>query len=60
MNIQELTTKMRIQNRVSELVEQSNTNDIITFDLVSEKIVAEFGQTAIDEAKKQYDFMIEW
>jgi len=35
-------------------------NGEVSFEFISEKIMAEFGETALEEAKKQYDFMYEW
>jgi len=57
----DLITKAKIQKRVSELV-KANMNDdgFVSFDFISEKIIAEFGSEAIEIAKAQYDFMYEF
>lgn len=58
MTITDVTLKTKIQKRVSELVKANMDDDgFVSFDFISEKIVAEFGEIAIDEARKQYDFM---
>lgn len=61
MNIQDATLKMKIQNRVSSLVKTNMDDDgNIKFDQIKEAIIAEFGEEALVEAKKQFDFMIAW
>jgi hypothetical protein len=61
MSIVDVTLRAKIQNRVSELV-KANMDDegFVSFDFIAEKIIAEFSETAIEEAKKQYDFMYAW
>lgn len=54
-------TKAKISKRVQELVKANcNEDGFVSFDFISEKIVAEFGEISIDEAKKQYNFMYAW
>ena len=61
MNIQDATLKMKIQNRVSSLVKTNIDDDgNIKFDQIKDAIIAEFGEEALVEAKKQFDFMIAW
>jgi hypothetical protein len=61
MNIQDATLKMKIQNRVSSLVKTNMDDDgNIKFDQIKDAIIAEFGEEALVEAKKQFDFMIAW
>jgi len=52
MKTLDLITKNKIQKRVSELVKENGNEDgFISFDFISEKIVLEFGEIAIEEAK---------
>jgi hypothetical protein len=44
----------------TELFDNMDENGEVPFSFISEKIVAEFGEVALDEAKKQYDFMFQW
>jgi hypothetical protein len=61
MKTLDIITVSRIQKRVETLVtENMDENGEVSFEFISEKIMAEFGETALEEAKKQYDFMYEW
>ena len=61
MTTLDIITRTKIQGRVEKLVvENMDENGYVSFSFISEKIVAEFGEIAIDEAKKQYDFMYAW
>jgi len=55
-----IITTARIQKRVSDLVRSSDIDNMISLQSVIEKIVAEFGEDAVEEATKQYNFMIEF
>jgi len=57
----DIITRTKIQGRVEKLVmENMDENGEVPFSFISEKIVAEFGEVALEEAKKQYDFMFQW
>ena len=57
----DIITRTKIQGRVESLVnENMDENGDVSFSLISEMIVTEFGEIALEEAKKQYDFMYEW
>lgn len=61
MKTSDIITRTKIQSRVEKLVlENCDENGEVPFSFISEKIVAEFGEFALEEAKKQYDFMFEW
>ena len=54
-------TRTKVQKRVETLViDNMDENGELPFSFVSQKIVAEFGEVALSEAKKQYDFMFAW
>lgn len=60
MSITDVILRAKIQKRVSELVKENMDDDgFVSFDFISEKIVAEFSEVAIEEARKQYNFMYE-
>lgn len=61
MTTLDIITRTKIQGRVETLVQDNmDENGEVPFSIISEKIVSEFGEIAIDEAKKQYDFMYKW
>lgn len=61
MKTLDIIARTKIQSRVEKLViENGDENGEVPFSFISEKIVAEFGEIALDEAKKQYDFMFQW
>lgn len=61
MTTLDLGTKIKIQSLVEKFVAaNADENGFISFDLVKESVISEFGEIAIPEAKKQYDFMFEW
>lgn len=61
MTILDIITKTKIHSRVENLViENGDENGEVPFSFISEKIIEEFGEVALEEVKKQYDFMFEW
>ena len=61
MTTLDIITRTKVQSRVEQLVkENGDENGEVPFSFISEKIVAEFGEVVLEEAKKQYDFMFAW
>lgn len=61
MKTLDVITRARIQSRVEKIItEHMDENGEVPFAMISEKILAEFGEEASEEAKKQYDFMYKW
>lgn len=60
MNIQDAILRAKISNRVQTLVSKNMDDDgNIKFEQIKNEIVSEFGEEALVEAKKQFDFMID-
>ena len=61
METLDIITRTKIQGRVEKLViDNIDENGEVPFSFISEKIISEFGEIALKEAKKQYDFMLQW
>ena len=59
MNIADLTTRSKIQSRVSLLVQENiDADGNLEFSLISGIIIDEFGPDGLDIAEKQFNFMM--